>query len=75
MKGNKRLAIWRRGGIRRAMSGSLRAVFALCGFLILLAGGLAVTGYDAPALLALAAAVVTSALGTLVVAVRLERRT
>lgn len=75
VKGDKRVAIWRRGGIRRAMSGSLRAVFALCGFLILLAGGLAVTGYDVPALLALAAAVGTSALGTLVVAVRLERRT
>jgi hypothetical protein len=73
VKGNARLPVSRRRGIRRAISGSLRAAFVASGLLIILAGGLAVMGYNEPALLALAGAVVTSTAASLVVAVRLER--
>lgn len=61
--------------VRQALSGSLRPVLATSALLSISAGGLAVSGYDVAAVLAVAAAAAASALGSLVVAVRLQRRT
>lgn len=74
VKASRRRSVSRRRALQRAATGSLRAVCVTSGLVTILAGGLAVTGYVVPAVLALAAAVVTSVMGSLVVAVRLERR-
>ena len=72
--GTRRRVVSRRRGITRATTGALRAVFVISGLMTLLAAGLVMTGSTVPALLALAGAVVASVMGSLVVAVRLERR-
>lgn len=70
----RRRSVSRGRGIRQALAGSLGPVLVTTGVLSLSAGGLAVTGYEGPALLAVAAAAATSVMGSLVVAVRLQRR-
>ncbi len=69
-----RRSVRRRRDIRRAVQRALRFVVLGSVLLAVLAGGLAFAGYELPAMLALAAAVVLSTTGPLIVATRMKRR-